>query len=68
MKPIFSPLRFWPTSDQNSSFHGNIKLSLNFNLESIVSTLAPPFSTGSPSFNQVTSATIKSRTVSKFSN
>ena len=30
MKPIFSPLRFWTTSDQNSSFHGNIKLSLNF--------------------------------------
>ena len=54
--------RFWARSDQNSGCHGK-----RYNGENIVRSQAPPFLIGSSSFLQVTSTTIKSRTVSKFS-
>ena len=60
-------IRFWGRLDQNSSFHGNRKLSLAYNGENDVSTFSRLFLIWSFLHLQVTRTCIKSQMSSNFS-
>ena len=57
-------MRFWGRSDKNSSFHGNRKLTLTYNRENVVRSIASVILIGSSSNLQVTRTSIKSQTSS----